>query len=78
MMPDRVESSVAALKKLGLRRSGVTLDVTKSKDVDKAAAAVIADYGRVDILVNNAGIARSDVRAEDISDEHWRVQSTSI
>ena len=42
MMPERVESSVAALKKLGLKASGVTLDVTKSKDVDKAAAAVIA------------------------------------
>jgi NAD(P)-dependent dehydrogenase (short-subunit alcohol dehydrogenase family) len=72
MMPERVESSVAALKKLGLKASGVTLDVTKSKDVDKAAAAVIADYGRVDILVNNAGVAKSDVRAEDTSDAHWR------
>ena len=71
-LPDRVESSVAALKKLGLKASGVTLDVTKSKDVDKAAAAVIADYGRVDILVNNAGVAKSDVRAEDTSDAHWR------
>ena len=24
------------------------------------------------ILVNNAGVAKSDVRAEDTSDEHWR------
>ena len=30
------------------------------------------DHGRVDILVNNAGVAKSDVRAEDTSDEHWR------
>ena len=60
------------LEKLGLKASGVTLDVTKSKDVDKAAAEVVKKHGRVDILVNNAGVAKSDVRAEDTSDEHWR------
>src|SRR5215510_9626799 len=72
MLPERVESSVAALKKLGLEASGIALDVTKSKAVDKAAAAILADHGRVDILVNNAGVAKSDVRAEDTSDDHWR------
>jgi len=72
MLADRVESGVAALKKLGLKASGITLNVTKSKEVDKAAAAVIAEHGRVDILVNNAGVAKSDVRAEDTSDDHWR------
>ncbi len=72
MLPDRVKSSAAALEKLGLKASGVTLDVTKSKDVDKAAAEIVKRHGRVDILVNNAGVAKSDVRAEDTSDEHWR------
>jgi NAD(P)-dependent dehydrogenase (short-subunit alcohol dehydrogenase family) len=72
MLPDRVKSSVTALEKLGLKASGVTLDVTKSKDVDKAAAEVMKKHGRVDILVNNAGVAKSDVRAEDTSDDHWR------
>jgi len=72
MLPERVKSSVAALEKLGLKASGVTLDVTKSKDVDKAAAEVMKKHGRVDILVNNAGVAKSDVRAEDTSDDHWR------
>jgi len=72
MLAERVESGVAVLKKLGLKASGITLDVTKSKEVDKATAAIIAELGRVDILVNNAGVAKSDVRAEDTSDEHWR------
>ena len=72
LLKDRVESGVAALKKLGLKASGVALDVTKSKEVDKAAAAIVAEHGRVDILVNNAGVAKSDVRAEDTSDDHWR------
>ena len=34
--------------------------------------ATEAGDGHVDILVNNAGVAKSDVRAEDTSDEHWR------
>lgn len=72
LLPDRVTAMVDELKKLGIDAHGVTLDVTKSADVDAAAALVLRDHGRVDILVNNAGVAKSDVRAEDTSDEHWR------
>ena len=72
MMADRVEASIGELKKLGIKAHGVKLDVTKSKEVDAVAADVIKKHGRVDILVNNAGVAKSDVKAEDTSDEHWR------
>ncbi len=47
--------------------------MTRSADVDKVAAAVLKQHGHVDILVNNAGIAKSDVKAEDTSDAHWRM-----
>ena len=72
MMQDRIEASVGELKKLGLKAHGVKLDVTQSKEVDSVAAQIIKQHGRVDILVNNAGVARSDVKAEDTSDAHWR------
>ena len=72
LMPERVESAVAALKNLGLKASGHTLDVTKSADVDRVAAAVLKELGRVDILVNNAGVAKSGIKAEAMSDEIWR------
>lgn len=72
MMADRIEASVAELKALGIKAHGVKLDVTKSGDVDNVAADIIRKHGRVDILVNNAGVARSDVKAEDTSDAHWR------
>jgi NAD(P)-dependent dehydrogenase (short-subunit alcohol dehydrogenase family) len=72
MNPERIKKAVSDLKKLGLRAYGTTLDVTKSKDVDAAVASIMREHGRVDILVNNAGVAKSDVRAEDTSDEHWR------
>ncbi len=72
MLADRVASSVDTLQKLGIKAHGVTLDVTRSADVDRVAADVLAHHGRIDILVNNAGVAQSDVRAEDTSDDHWR------
>ena len=71
-MQDRIDSTVAELRKLKIDAHGVKLDVTKSKEVDAVCADIIKTHGRVDILVNNAGVAKSDVRAEDTSDDHWR------
>jgi NAD(P)-dependent dehydrogenase (short-subunit alcohol dehydrogenase family) len=72
LQPDRVQSSVEELRKLGIDAHGHQLDVTNSAAVDRVAGAVIADHGRVDILINNAGVAISDVPAEETTDEHWR------
>jgi NAD(P)-dependent dehydrogenase (short-subunit alcohol dehydrogenase family) len=47
------------------------LDVTDSARVAEVADAVVARLGRIDVLVNNAGIARSEMPAEDVADEHW-------
>ena len=72
MAGDRAEKTTAELQGAGIKAHAATLDVTKSKDVDALAERVMKDHGRVDVLVNNAGVARSDVRAEDTSDDHWR------
>ena len=72
VLPDRVETAVAQLRSNGVNAHGATLDVTDSAAVDKLAAKVDAEHGGAAILVNNAGVAKSDVRAEDTSDEHWR------
>lgn len=72
MAADRVERMVGELRGLGIDAHGATLDVTKSADVDALADRVSREHGQVDVLVNNAGVAKSDVRAEDTSDEHWR------
>ncbi|MDO8353954.1 MAG: SDR family NAD(P)-dependent oxidoreductase, partial [Aestuariivirga sp.] len=71
-MPDRIETAVAELRKLKIDAHGAKLDVTKSKEVDAVCADILKAHGHVDILVNNAGVARSDVRAEDTTDAHWR------
>ncbi len=72
LLLERAETVANALTALGIEAVGLAVDVTKSADVDALAAKIIADHGRVDVLVNNAGVAKSDVRAEDTSDEHWR------
>ncbi len=72
MAADKAEKTAAELRGMGTKAHAEKLDVTKPRDVDTAAAKVMKDHGRIDILVNNAGVARSDVRAEDTSDEHWR------
>ncbi len=71
-MPERIEATVAALRKLKIDAHGAKLDVTKSKEVDAVCADILKAHGHVDILVNNAGVAKSDVRAEDTTDAHWR------
>ena len=72
LLEDRGEGAAAALQGLGIEAHALTLDVTNSAQVDDVAARVERDYGGCDILVNNAGVAKSDVRAEDTTDEHWR------
>src|SRR6185503_7871930 len=72
MASDRIDARLADLRKLGIAAHGIKLDVTRSKDVEEAAADIVREHGHVDILVNNAGVAKSDVKAEDTTDEHWR------
>jgi NAD(P)-dependent dehydrogenase (short-subunit alcohol dehydrogenase family) len=72
ILPERVDAVVDTLRGLGIEADGVVLDVRDSSQVDEVAALVAGRHGRVDVLVNNAGVAKSNVPAEDTSDEHWR------
>ncbi len=72
LVPDRAVACAEVMGRQGLNVETVELDVTNSAQVDEVAAKVQRDHGRVDILVNNAGVAKSDVPAEETSDDHWR------
>lgn len=72
MVAERTADTVKALKAKGYDAFGVALDVTNSAAVNKVAAKIMENHGRIDILVNNAGVAKSDVPAEETSDDHWR------
>jgi NAD(P)-dependent dehydrogenase (short-subunit alcohol dehydrogenase family) len=72
LQADRVHRAAGDLATLGLKVHGIVLDVTKSAAVDAMADQIVKQHGHVDVLVNNAGVAKSEVRAEDTTDEHWR------
>jgi len=59
------------LQGLGYSVEAVTLDVTDSAAVTRAADALVERLGHVDILVNNAGIARIGFGGEEMSDDDW-------
>src|SRR6185312_365957 len=68
---DAAEAGRAEMKKKGHAIDLVELDVTDSSRVSNVADQLASRFGQVDILVNNAGIARSEMPAETVSDEHW-------
>ena len=55
---DPLKGEVAArlLREDGLDVKVVKLDVNKQSDIDAAAAAIEAEFGKLDVLVNNAGV----------------------
>ena len=54
----------------GFRADIVAMEVTRSDQVEAVAKQMAAERGGIDSLVNYAGIARSNVPAEETTDEH--------
>ena len=50
-----LESTAAEVRARGRRALPVVCDVTKSDQLERLAAAALAEFARVDLLVNNAG-----------------------
>jgi NAD(P)-dependent dehydrogenase (short-subunit alcohol dehydrogenase family) len=48
----------------GGRGADIQADVTRFEDLERAAAAAVADFGRIDVLVANAGISAAGVLHE--------------
>jgi NAD(P)-dependent dehydrogenase (short-subunit alcohol dehydrogenase family) len=59
---DEVKANRAAdeLRKEGLDVHGIVIDVNDAGSIQKAAARIERDHGRLDILVNNAGVMLDD------------------
>ncbi len=69
-----IESTAMQVRQLGRRCLPIVADVSVSADVQRAVAAILAEFGRVDILVNNAAVARGAdrVTVTELSEELWR------
>ena len=56
----KANAAAAELSKEGLEVHGIVIDVNDEGSIQKAAAQIERDYGRLDILVNNAGVMLDD------------------
>lgn len=57
----------------------VTLDVTSEESVERAAAEVDAEFGKLDILVNNAGVlGKFGLIADSLPEKWWQVQEVNV
>ena len=69
-----IESVAEEVRAHGRRALPVVSDVSDVDAVDRLAAQVLEELGRVDIVVNNAGAARGDDRQPvvDLDPDLWR------
>lgn len=65
-----LEAAQAAAADLGAQHVGLACNVTDKDDCQKAAGALIAQWGQIDILVNNAGITQP-LKMMDIMPENY-------
>jgi 3-oxoacyl-[acyl-carrier protein] reductase len=72
------DSTVADLRKQGLKATSVTTDVSDRASVEAMAALVVAEHGRIDILGANAGIYPT-ASIEALDDALWdRVMDINV
>lgn len=51
-----LEETLAAIEKTNDAAQSITANVTRAKDMQRAAAKAIDAYGQIDVILNNAGI----------------------
>jgi len=72
---ERQAELVQAGERIGVsdRLDLITLDVTRTDDIDAAVLHTMRQYGRIDVLVNNAGFAVGGF-IEEVPLDAWRAQ----
>ena len=78
---DRVFETAKAIEAEGFSTSAYKVDVTRAEDCRKAAAATVADRGRIEILCNNAGVIRlADFleMSDEVRDWHFDVNIKGV
>lgn len=69
----KAQDAAAEIKKMGVRATGVTMDVSNEGDVERGVAQAIEAMSRVDILINNAAFFASMTHGpfENIGVAEW-------
>lgn len=66
------ERMAAGIVQDGGQARAYTVDVTDSRAVERALAAVVDDLGGLQVLVNNAGLAIPMTPLAEVDDDSWR------
>jgi 2-hydroxycyclohexanecarboxyl-CoA dehydrogenase len=70
ILPDNAEGVRKEIETLGVKGLGLTADLTRRPEVNRAVEDTIARFGRLDILVNNAGWDKMELFL-DSEEETW-------
>ncbi|KAM5386756.1 hypothetical protein ACJZ2D_000049 [Fusarium nematophilum] len=62
----------------GVKTSAYKVDVSDSKQIQEALAAVIKDFGKIDVFIANAGMAISKPILEQTLDEYRKQMSVNV
>ena len=71
MNAEAADAVAAGIRQAGGEAKGFACNVAERASVDRMAADVTAQWGRVDILVNNAGITRTAM-LHKMTQEQWQ------
>ncbi|MFI9270690.1 SDR family oxidoreductase [Kitasatospora sp. NPDC052896] len=76
---ERGERAARELREDGLDARFLRLDVTDQAVVDRAAADIRREYGRLDVLINNAGVVEADQNPSETTVETTeRIYRTNV
>lgn len=74
-----IEAAAVSANRRNPKFLPIKLDVTDELSIEKAAAEVDKEFGKLDILVNNAGIlGRFGLIAESKPEEWWEVLNVNV
>jgi NADP-dependent 3-hydroxy acid dehydrogenase YdfG len=68
---EALDAVVEKIAKAGGEAEAIPLDVSVAADVEKVAAEIVAEHGRIDLLVNSAGINVPKRRWDDMEIDGW-------
>jgi NAD(P)-dependent dehydrogenase (short-subunit alcohol dehydrogenase family) len=68
-----VDTSVAAMRRIGVESFGITADLARHSEAHRLAEEIFARVDHLDILINNAGMS---IRGNfwDVTDDEWDTQ----
>jgi 3-oxoacyl-[acyl-carrier protein] reductase len=75
---ERIATVAAAVEDLGVKSLGLTVDVSRSEDVQRMVQDTVRHFGRIDILVNDAGRVLVKPMVEQSEADWDRVVDTNL